>query len=719
MKRLLIAASAVAALAVQADEGMWQPHQMPQIAAQLKAKGLELDPNSLSSLDKFPMNAVISLGGCTASFVSPKGLVVTNHHCAYGSIQFNSTPEANYLQDGFLAKNFSEELPAAPGSRVYITESVTNVTDKVVGSVSDKADGASRYQQIEDNRKALVAECEQAEGYHCSVQSFHHGLEYYLVKKLAIRDVRLVHAPALSVGKFGGSIDNWMWPRHTGDYSFYRAYVGKDGKPADYSKDNVPYEPVSHLTVSAKELDENDFVMVAGYPGRTNRYRTAAEVKHTFNEFYPQAKGIREDLMDIIKTTAPEGSDARIRYESSLASLDNYAKNYQSMIDIYGKSDFQQRKEALEAELAAWMKASNKRQRQYGESVDALAELVAASQATSERDTVLGYLRYASAPYYAQHLLRLAHEQEKPDAAREPGYQERDMTRFAEGLKRLSRRYDAEVDKAIFAYMLKVYAELPESQHVEALDNFFGLADGWNEKAVMAKLDAMYSSTKVGDEATRLAWMDADLATLEKTDDAMLEFAKAMYDTYMTMEKEDKAHSGELQKWRPRYMQALIAYAKEQGKPIYADANSSLRISYGEVKGVEPRDGMYYTPFTKVEGITEKETGEWPFNAPAKQLQLIKDKAYGKFVDSQLQSVPVNYLSTVDTTGGNSGSPTFNSKGELIGLLFDGTTDSIIGDWDFDETRNRSIHVDTRYMLWAMKHLDGADNLLEEMNIAY
>ena len=251
MKKWLLAASACAAFAAQSDEGMWQPHQLPEIASELKAKGLEIDPNSLSSLDQFPMNAVISLGGCTASFVSPKGLVVTNHHCAYGSIQFNSTPEHNYLQDGFLAKTYQDELPAAPGSRVYITESVSNVTDKVVGAIPDNASGTKRYKTIEDNRKALVAECEKAENYRCSVQSFHHGLEYYLVKKLEIQDVRLVHAPALSVGKFGGDIDNWMWPRHTGDYSFYRAYVGKDGKPAPYSEDNVPYEPVSYLKVSA------------------------------------------------------------------------------------------------------------------------------------------------------------------------------------------------------------------------------------------------------------------------------------------------------------------------------------------------------------------------------------------------------------------------------------------------------------------------------------
>ena len=718
MKKLIIAACALLVFTAQADEGMWQPHQLPHIAPQLKAKGLELAPASLSSLDQFPMNAVISLGGCTASFVSPKGLVVTNHHCAYGSIQFNSTPEHNYLQDGFLAKSFADELPAEPGSRVYVTESVTQVTDKVVGSIAENASGTERYQQIEDHRKALVAECEKAESYRCSVQSFHHGLEYYLVKKLEIRDVRLVHAPALSVGKFGGSIDNWMWPRHTGDYSFYRAYVGKDGKPADFSQDNVPYEPVSYLKVSAKDLDEGDFVMVAGYPGRTNRYRTAGEVKHSFTQFYPAAKTIREDLMAIIEAE-PEGSEKRIRYESTWARLDNYAQNYQSMIDIYSKSDLLERKQTLESELTAWISQSEKRQASYGKAVDALNQLVKEEQLTAQRDMVLAYLSYASAPSMAKSLIRLAYEKQKPDAKREPGYQERDMTQYEQRLKRMTRRYAPSVDKQFLAYLLKVYAQMPASQHVKALDDFFGLSNGWNEYSVMEKLDALYANTQIGEEATRLKWMKADLGSLVIKQDAMLQFAVTMHDTYMTIENEDKAHAGELQKWRPRYMAALIAYAKEQDQPIYADANSSLRISYGEVKGVEPRDGMFYTPFTKLEGIVEKETGVWPFNAPKAQLQLIAGKQHGPFVDAQLKSVPVNYLTTVDTTGGNSGSPTLNSKGELIGLLFDGTTDSIIGDWDFDEQRNRSIHVDTRYMLWAMKYLDGAENLLEEMEILY
>jgi hypothetical protein len=231
-----------------ADEGMWQPYQLPAMAEELVAKGLEVDAKSISTLTEFPMNAVISLGGCTASFVSPKGLVVTNHHCAYGSILHNSTPENNLLEEGFLANDFDQELPASPGSRVYVTEQVTEVTEQVTSGL-EKQTGNAFYQGIEQREKALIADCEKTAGYRCQVYSFHGGLEYYLIKQLEIRDVRLVYNPAGSIGKYGGDIDNWMWPRHTGDFSFYRAYVGEDGKPADFSEDNVPYQPNSFLKV--------------------------------------------------------------------------------------------------------------------------------------------------------------------------------------------------------------------------------------------------------------------------------------------------------------------------------------------------------------------------------------------------------------------------------------------------------------------------------------
>ena len=313
-----LAASLMLFSTAKADEGMWQPYQLPAISDELADKGLEIDATSISKLTEFPMNAVISLGGCSASFVSPKGLVVTNHHCAYGSILHNSTPENNLLKDGFLASSFSEELPATPGSRVYVTEDVTDVTATVIAGTESKL-GNAFYEALDVREKWLIAECESEEGYRCQVYSFHGGLEYYLIKQLEIRDVRLVYNPAGSIGKYGGDIDNWMWPRHTGDFSFYRAYVSKQGLPADYSVDNVPYESKSFLKVSAKGVSEGDFVMVAGYPGRTNRYRTATEVENQFEWAYPEAKILRERFIEIIEQTAPEGTDERIKYESMLA----------------------------------------------------------------------------------------------------------------------------------------------------------------------------------------------------------------------------------------------------------------------------------------------------------------------------------------------------------------------------------------------------------------
>ncbi|MFB1015766.1 MAG: S46 family peptidase, partial [Alteromonadaceae bacterium] len=250
MKKESILLLAMVSTFAVADEGMWQPQQLPSIANELTQAGLKLNPNDLTDLTGFPMGAIVSLGGCTASFVSDKGLVATNHHCIYGSIQYNSTAENNLLADGFLAKSFDEELPATPGSRIYVTEKIDDVTSLIKASITENMSGTLRYKTIVKNSKRLVAECESDDKYRCSVVNFHGGLEYYLFKQLTIRDVRLVHAPASSVGKYGGDIDNWMWPRHTGDYGFYRAYVGKDGLPADFNKDNVPYEPKHHLKVN-------------------------------------------------------------------------------------------------------------------------------------------------------------------------------------------------------------------------------------------------------------------------------------------------------------------------------------------------------------------------------------------------------------------------------------------------------------------------------------
>ena len=716
MKKWLLAVAVAASFGAQADEGMWQPHQLPSMADELKAKGLEIDAKSISKLTEFPMNAVISLGGCTASFVSPKGLVVTNHHCAYGAIQYNSTPEKNLLQDGFLAKTFADELPATPGSRVYVTEDVTNVTERVKAGLDGKV-GSDFYQGIEAQEKALVAECEKDEGYRCQVYSFHGGLEYYLVKQLEIRDVRLVYNPAGSVGKYGGDIDNWMWPRHTGDFSFYRAYVSKAGKPADFSSDNVPYEPKSFLKVSAKGVSEGDFVMVAGYPGRTNRYRTATEVQNEFEWAYPEGKMLRERFIEIIKETAPEGSDERIKYESQIAGLANYAKNFTSMIEFYGKSTMLADRKALEAKLAEWIAKDSSREAKYGKTLAELDALIAKAKAHQERDMILSYIGSTTMLPTARSLYRLANEKQLPDMQREPGFQERDMTRLKASMERIDRRYAPSVDKAVLFDMLKRYAALPVEQRLPALDKAFGIDKKFSEAKLSKTLDKMYANTELGNKDVRLAWMDKSVADFKASKDPFIQFAVAMYDTDMAEEKKEKQLAGELMKVRPQYMDAIIAYNLEQGKPVYADANSSLRVTVGHVKGYSPKDGLVAVPFTRLEGIVQKDTGVDPFDAPKKELELIKQKQYGDFYMKSIDSVPVNFLSTLDTTGGNSGSPTLNGRAELVGLLFDGVYESIIGGWAFDNEINRSIHVDSRYMLWVMKYLDHADNLLAEMEI--
>jgi len=702
-----------------AEEGMWQPHQLPELGSQLESLGLKLDPKKLSSLNEFPMNAIVSLGGCSASFVSPKGLVVTNHHCVYGSVQFNSTPENNLLEDGFLAKQMQEELPAAPGSRIYVTESVTKVSEDVLAGVDETMSGLERYQRIEKNEKALIAACEKTDIHRCSVPTFHHGLEYFLVKQLEIRDVRLVYAPATSIGKYGGNIDNWQWPRHTGDFGFYRAYVGSDGKPADFNSENIPYVPAGYLQVSAKELKAGDFVMAAGYPGRTNRYRTAQEIENQFTWFYPKARKMREDLMAIITENSEPGSKARISYESTFAGLSNYAKNYQSMTESFQHSDFLQRRQTMESELAHWLASDKHRQQSYGPAVRELNTLIEIDQSTRSLDLLMSYFSYSNLPTVASQLYRLAHEKQKPDEEREPGYQERDASRFEQSLRRLSKRYDETIDKTMLDYILFHYAQLPEQQRISAFDKFFKINDSTNQNKISKQTAKLYKKTTLDQESVRLLWVNKSVEDFKKSRDPFIQYAVATYEERLQRELASKELYGQFQRWRPRYMDALIQFYRSKNQIIYADANSTLRITFGQLLGNQPKDGLTNLPFTSLEGIPKKDTGLAPFNAPKQQLELIHKKQYGDYVSDDINSVPVNFLTTLDITGGNSGSATLNSQGQLVGLLFDGVYEGIIGDWDFDEEKNRAISVDSRYMLWVMEMLDGATNLLDEMDIVH
>ena len=701
-----------------AEEGMWRPDQLPDLRKELRAAGLKVDPKKLAALDAFPMNAIISLGFCSGSFVSPEGLVATNHHCAYGSIQYNSKEDANLLADGFLAASKTEELAAAPGTRVYVTVGYDEVTGRVLDGLSDETPPRERYQAIEDREKAIIAECEEDPGHRCSVKSFHGGAEYFLIKSLEVKDVRLVYAPAGAIGKYGGDVDNWQWPRHTGDFAFFRAYVAPNGAPAPYAEENVPYRPDGHLKIAADGVAEGDFVMAAGYPGRTYRYRRLAEVENQFSFRYPTGVELLGDWIDTIEKSAADDEDAQIKYASRIAGLNNALKNYKGQLEGAEKVGLAQRRAAREAALDAWIAENPSAKAKYAGAIADLDALIAEQTARRVRDRYTEFASNASMLDAAKKIYRFAKEREKPDAAREPGFQDRDRAFIEQSLAAIDRRFDAKVDKAVWLYFLKRYVEeVPAEGRIAALDEALDLGAAFDEAAVLRKLDRLYAETKLIGKVARLGHLNDDAATIEASQDPFLQLAVALYDHDIAEEEREKTIAGRRQILEPKYMEAIIAYQKEQGQEVYPDANSTLRVTYGAVKGVPARDGLYYTPFTTLEGIEEKHTGQDPFASPARQRALTEARDYGDYEMEALGSVPVNYLSTLDVTGGNSGSATLNARGEFVGMLFDGTYESINADWDFDPTTTRTIHVDHRYMLWVMEKVDGATSLLEEMGV--
>lgn len=690
-----------------ADEGQWQPHQLPQLKAELKRVGIEIPAEKLADLSKHPMSAIVSLGGCSAAFVSDAGLVVTNHHCAYGAIQRNSTPEHNYITNGFLAKTRASELPGGPNSLVYVTDKVENVSERVLKGLTADMTGRARHEAVEKRVKDLIAECETDKMYRCSVPAFHRGLEYYRIRQMMIRDVRLVYAPSDKIGNFGGDIDNYEWPRHTGDYSFLRAYVGKDGRPADPSPDNVPYQSKDFLVVSAEGLKAGDGILLAGYPGRTSRYKLPAEIRFARDTAFPlKVAELQADLAVMADATTGDAASA-VRYASVVKSINNVLKKTQGLLDGFARKDIAAIKDGQDAEFRAWYAKQPK------VSPTLLAELdaaIASDMALSEEEFAWSVATNSDLLKSARTVYRLSQERQKPDAERESGFQQRDLAFIKARLARLEQSYVNKVDQARFEAGLKRYAQLAAKSHPQGLDALL---------PAPAAVAALYQQTQLADTAKRLAWLEKDQAAVAQSDDAFMQLAVQLQPVELALEERRKEVDGNLERVIPQYMQAVIAWKQSQGKPVYPDANSTLRVTYGTVAPYSPRDGISKGPFTTVEGIVEKVTGKAPFEAPQALVDAVKEKRYGQFRDPALGTVPVNFLTSADTTGGNSGSAVMNKRGELIGLNFDSTYESITKDWYFDTAITRAIHLDIRYMLWVMKEVDHADNLLQEMTIKY
>lgn len=687
-----------------ADEGQWQPHQLPQLKAELKRIGITIPAAKLSDLSKHPMSAIVSTGGCSASFVSPDGLVVTNHHCAYDAIQRNSTAEKNYITNGFLAKQRSEELPGGPNLRIYVTDKVENVSERVLKDLPATLTGKERKEQVQARVKALIAECETDKAYRCSVPGFHRGLEYYRIRQLMIRDVRLAYAPSDMIGEFGGDIDNFEWPRQTGDFSFIRAYVGKDGRPADPSPDNVPYKSNHFLVVSAEGLKNGDPILLAGYPGVTSRYKLPAEIRFARDTNFPvRVAGMEADLAVIAAATKGSG-DHEVRYASVVKRINNVLKKTKGLLDGFARRDIAAIKDVQDAQFRAWYG-------KQGASSTMLADLdalIAADMALQQEEFAWSQATGSELYKSAASLYRLALESQKPNAQRETGYQERDLSFIKATLTRLEQSLVASVDEARFAAASQRYARLPA--HPPGLD------------ALLPSLDtigSLYRQTSLGVTANRLAWIGKDADAFAKSDDPFIELAVRLYPVAKSIENRRKEIDGNLERVIPQYMTALIAFKKSQGKPVYPDANSTLRVTFGTVAPYSPRDGVVKGPFSTVDGIVEKHTAVRPFDAPKPLLDAVREKRFGVFRDAALGTVPVNFLSSADTTGGNSGSAVMNRRGELVGLNFDSTYESVTKDWYFDSAITRAIHVDIRFMLWVMKEVDHADNLLGEMTIKY
>ncbi|MES2317842.1 MAG: S46 family peptidase [Pseudomonadota bacterium] len=693
-----------------ADEGQWQPHQLPQLKSELKRIGITIPAEKLSDLSRHPMSAIVAVTGCSAAFVSTDGLIVTNHHCGYSAIQRNSTADNNYIANGFLAKTRAAELPGGPNTLIYVTEKVENVTDRVLKGLSDTMPGRERYEEVQARIKGLIAECETDKGYRCSVPSFHRGLEYYRVRQLMIRDVRLVYAPSDKIGEFGGEVDNFEWPRQTGDFSFLRAYVGKDGRPADPSPDNVPYKSKDFLVVSAEGLKTGDPILLAGYPGRTNRYKLPAEIRFARDANFPvRVAEMKADLAVIAATT--KGSNANeVRYANVVKSTNNVLKKTQGLLDGFARRDIAAIKDVQDAEFRAWFKKQGSKTGVAPTLLADLDALIAADMALQDEEFGLTVATNSDLLKSARTLYRLAQENRKPDAKRDAGYQERDLSFIKARLARLEQSYLGSVDEARFGAALQRYAKLAASMHPKDVDAAL---------PAPAAVSTLYRQSDLGDTPKRLAWIGKDVAAFAGSDDAFIKLAVKLHDATMALENRRKEIDGNLERVIPQYMSAVIAWKKSLGKPVYPDANSTLRVTFGTVAPYSPRDGLVKGPFSTVEGIVEKHTGVGPFIAPKALLDAVAAKRYGVFKDPVLGTVPVNFLSSADTTGGNSGSAVMNKRGELVGLNFDSTYESVTKDWYFDSAITRAIHVDIRYMLWVMTEIDHADNVLKEMTVKY
>lgn len=696
---------------VKADEGMWLLPLINKLNInKMQEMGLQLSAEDIYSINNSSLkDAVVIFGrGCTGELISDQGLILTNHHCGYGNIQALSSVEHNYLEDGFWAKSLDQELPA-PGLTVTFMKRMEDVTETINNQLNDDMTEDERNAKIREITKELTKEASEDGRYKAIVEDYFEGNQFFLIVYETFEDIRFVGAPPSSIGKFGHDTDNWMWPRHTGDFSMFRVYCGPDGKPAKYSKDNKPYKPAHHLPVSLKGVEMNDFAMTIGFPGSTNRYLTSWGIKERMqiiNHSRIKPRGIKQEIWNADMSASEK---VRIQYASKYARSSNYWKNSIGMNRGLEKLNVVAKKQALEEKFAKWVNASADRKAKYGEVLASLKK----AYADRAEDMMATYFLRECALSGTEVIAFSLVARDLETALKDEN--EEGIKAAVDQMKKVGEQfykdYNPSTDEKVMAAMLKLYFDdIAKQYHPSFYETISKKFKGDFTKYAKT----VFTKSIFTNEARYNAFLEKpNLKTLQK--DLVFQAGLSTYDTYKELYGKTKESSQTISKNNRLFLAGLMKMQND--KVFYPDANFTMRLSYGSVGNYEPKDGVIYKHFTTLEGVMEKEDpNNYEFIVPDKLKELYNNKDYGQYGNSD-GTMPVCFTTNNDITGGNSGSPVINANGELFGLAFDGNWEAMSGDIAFETELQKCINVDIRYVLFIIDKYAGAKNLIDEMTI--
>jgi hypothetical protein len=679
----------------------------------LQEKGLELSPEELFNSEGVSLlDGICRVNGCTGSFVSSDGLIITNHHCAFDAIQKASTPTNDLLANGFIAKTKQDEVRAV-GFTVRITESYADVSDQVLSVVSEGMTFLDRTKAIEKRRKELeqAAEAEN-KGLRAEVAEMFTGKTYVLFLYTYLKDVRLVFAPPISIGAFGGEADNWEWPRHTGDFSFMRAYTAPDGSAAEYSPDNIPFHPKRPIQVSSVGANEEDFVFILGYPGRTVRQKTASFFRFEESVRLPAIVELYAWQISEMEKAGASNREVAIKHASRSKSLANVEKRSRGQLLGLKRTGMVSIREASEAMLQAFIAADDKRQAMFGTLLKDIESVYLEMTEKAPVEIHLKELKNACrALSFAFTLLDAATEREKEDLERETPYMKRNYELTVQQLKLDVSDWDKQTDTKMLQGMLERLQKIPAAKDISGLGFLF--KDNLSAERVAVRF---LDSTQLGQLEFINECLTKTPEQLMKMEDSLLKLMVLLYPAYKQLRDTDKEREGRLGQLYGSLVEMKQAF---QPSDFIPDANATLRITYGRVRGYSPADAVYRLPISTLAGVMEKTTGNEPYVSPQALIEKYQAKDFGPFVHPRLGQVPVAILYNTDTTGGNSGSPVFNSKGELVAVNFDRTFEATINDFAWNADYSRSIGVDVRYVLWVTGWVYDAKHLLNEMGVKF